>query len=90
MTPSEFRTFMGHFYDTATKAILKHDGLVDKIVGDEVIGLFFGGVSGPETRCSRRSRITVPCTKANGRIGRSGPVDGPGVIRGVGKAGASL
>lgn len=48
MTPGEFRAFMGHFYDTATKAILKHDGLVDKIVGDEVIGLFFGGVSGPQ------------------------------------------
>ena len=27
--------------------ILRHDGLVDKLVGDEVIGLFFGGVSGP-------------------------------------------
>jgi adenylate cyclase len=47
MTPGEFRKFMGHFYDLATKAILDHDGLVDKIVGDEVIGLFFGGVSGP-------------------------------------------
>ena len=48
MTPSAFRTFMGHFYELATRAILDHDGLVDKIVGDEVIGLFFGGVSGPE------------------------------------------
>lgn len=48
MAPGEFRKFMGHFYDTATKVILKHDGLVDKIVGDEVIGLFFGGVSGPD------------------------------------------
>jgi adenylate cyclase len=48
MTPGDFHTFMGHFYDVATKTILKHDGLVDKIVGDEVIGLFFGGVSGPQ------------------------------------------
>jgi len=46
MTPGDFHTFMGHFYDVATNTILKHDGLVDKIVGDEVIGLFFGGVSG--------------------------------------------
>jgi adenylate cyclase len=48
MPPGEFRTFMGHFYDLATHAILEHDGLVDKIVGDEVIGLFFGGVSGQD------------------------------------------
>ena len=46
MTPGEFRSFMGNFYDLATRAIIEHDGIVDKIVGDEVIGLFFGGVSG--------------------------------------------
>lgn len=48
MRPTEFREFLGHFYDLATDAILEHDGLVDKIVGDEVIGLFFGGISGPD------------------------------------------
>ena len=48
MRPTEFREFLGHFYDLATAAILGHDGIVDKIVGDEVIGLFFGGISGPE------------------------------------------
>ena len=31
----------------ASDAILAHDGLVDKIVGDEVVALFFGGISGP-------------------------------------------
>ena len=48
MRPTEFREFLGHFYDLATQAILEHDGIIDKIVGDEVIGLFFGGISGPE------------------------------------------
>ena len=47
MRPSEFHAFLDHFYRLASNAILEHDGLVDKIVGDEVIGLFFGGVSGP-------------------------------------------
>ena len=39
-----------------SKAILEHSGLVDKLVGDEIIGLFFGGVSGPDhaPRGSRR------------------------------------
>jgi adenylate cyclase len=47
MRPTEFHAFLDHFYRLASDSILGHDGLVDKIVGDEVIGLFFGGVSGP-------------------------------------------
>lgn len=48
MRPSEFRAFLDRFYRIGTGAIGTHDGLVDKFVGDEVIGLFFGGVTGPE------------------------------------------
>ncbi|MGZ4428601.1 MAG: adenylate/guanylate cyclase domain-containing protein [Nocardioidaceae bacterium] len=48
MRPSEFHAFLDHFYRLASTAIVDHDGLVDKIVGDEVIGLFFGGISGPD------------------------------------------
>jgi adenylate cyclase len=48
LRPAEFHAFLQHFYRLATDAIVRHDGLVDKIVGDEVIGLFFGGISGPD------------------------------------------
>ena len=48
MRPTEFHAFLDHFYRLASDAILRHGGLVDKIVGDEVIGLFFGGVTGPD------------------------------------------
>jgi len=48
LTPTEFRDYLGRFYRLGSKAILDHDGLIDKVVGDEIIGLFFGGVSGPE------------------------------------------
>ena len=47
LRPVEFRSFLDHFYRTAADAVLGHDGIVDKFVGDEVIGLFFQGVSGP-------------------------------------------
>lgn len=47
MTPTAFRTFLDRFYRIGTDTILRHEGIVDKLVGDEVIGLFFGGVSGP-------------------------------------------
>jgi len=47
LTPTEFRTFLDRLYRMGSDVILGHDGIVDKIVGDEVIGLFFGGISGP-------------------------------------------
>ncbi len=46
MSPTDFHDFLHNFYNLASDAIVRHNGLVDKIVGDEVIGLFFGGISG--------------------------------------------
>jgi adenylate cyclase len=46
LSPTEFRSFLDRFYQLSSSAILDHDGLVDKFVGDEVIGLFFVGISG--------------------------------------------
>jgi len=47
MRPADFHGFLDRFYRLASDSIVAHDGIVDKVVGDEVIGLFFGGVSGP-------------------------------------------
>jgi adenylate cyclase len=47
MSPTEFRGFLDSFYRLASKSILDNDGLLDKFVGDEAIGLFFTGISGP-------------------------------------------
>jgi adenylate cyclase len=48
MRPSDFRAYLDGFYRLGSRAILEHNGLVDKLVGDEIIGLFFGGISGPQ------------------------------------------
>jgi adenylate cyclase len=47
LSPTEFHAFLDHFYRLASDAVLAHDGLVDKVVGDEIVALFFGGISGP-------------------------------------------
>ena len=47
MRPSDFHTFLNRFHRPASDTIVAHDGIVDKVVGDEVIGLFFGGITGP-------------------------------------------
>ncbi|HML01286.1 MAG TPA: adenylate/guanylate cyclase domain-containing protein [Acidimicrobiales bacterium] len=41
---------LNKFYAAATKVLIRHDGLVDKLIGDEVMGLFIPGVAGPEYR----------------------------------------
>jgi adenylate cyclase len=46
LSPTDFRAFLNRFYRFASEAVLASDGIVDKFVGDEVIGLFFGGISG--------------------------------------------
>ena len=46
MRPTAFRDYLDRFYRLGSRAILEHDGVVDKLVGDEIIGLFFGGITG--------------------------------------------
>ncbi len=46
LSATEFRAFLDRFYRLASGAVLASDGIVDKFVGDEVIGLFFRGISG--------------------------------------------
>jgi adenylate cyclase len=48
LTPSEFRAFLEHFYRMGSDVVLHHGGLVDKLVGDEVVALFIGGITGPD------------------------------------------
>ena len=52
MTPTEFRAFLDRFYRISSETILGNDGIVDKFVGDEAIGLFFRGVSGAQHAAS--------------------------------------
>jgi adenylate cyclase len=47
MTPSEFSRLMNRFYVDANRVLIDSDALVDKLVGDEVIGLYLP-VNAPE------------------------------------------
>lgn len=46
ISASEFSSLMNHFYKAANEALINSDALVDKLVGDEVIGLFIPGFVG--------------------------------------------
>ncbi len=47
LSPTAFSALLQSFYRLAAAAITEQDGVVDKFVGDEVIGLFIPGFVGP-------------------------------------------
>jgi adenylate cyclase len=49
-TATEFATRLNRFYAAAAEAVIDHDGLVDKLIGDEVMGLFGPGLTGADYR----------------------------------------
>lgn len=47
---SEFASQLNRFYEIATDVLIRHDAIVDKLIGDEVMGLFLPGLAGPDYR----------------------------------------
>src|SRR4051812_39866229 len=47
-TASQFAEQLNRFYALATDVLIQHDGLIDKLIGDEVMGLFVPGLAGPD------------------------------------------
>jgi adenylate cyclase len=52
-----FAKRLNEFYATVTKVLIHNDGVVDKLIGDEVMGLFIQGIAGPEYR--RKAAISA-------------------------------
>lgn len=50
MTPTEVSEFLHRLYETASSALLAHEGLLGQVAGDEVEGLFVPGLAGPQYR----------------------------------------
>ena len=48
MRAAEFGRMIGRFYEEATNVLVQADALVDRLVGDEVIGLFIPGFAGSQ------------------------------------------
>jgi adenylate cyclase len=47
ISPAEFGQTIRRFYTAATSAIIEHDGMVEKLIGDEVTAFFVSGMTGP-------------------------------------------
>ena len=67
-----FANLLNRFYATATGVLLRHDAIVDKLVGDEVVGLFIPGIAGPHYR-GRAVEAAVDLLRTTGHGSPEGP-----------------
>ncbi len=47
---ADFASLLNRFYTVATQTLLRHDAVIDKLIGDEVMAFFVRGISGPHYR----------------------------------------
>ena len=85
MRPIEFAELMQRFYLAATKVFRDTDGVVDKMVGDEVIGLYFPGLVDIDYRLAA-ARAGMELLRVTGHGAASGPWLSIGVGVHAGKA----
>jgi adenylate cyclase len=48
MSPAAFRGLLEQFYATAAEILVRHEAVVDKFVGDEVVGIFIPAMAGTD------------------------------------------
>jgi adenylate cyclase len=72
MSPTEFRRQLNRFYDTASRILVEHDAIVDKFVGDEVIGLFIPALA-HDAHAERAIAASQALLRATGHAEPGGP-----------------
>ena len=66
-TASDFARQLNRFYGVATAVLIRHDGLIDKLIGDEVMGLFLAGLAGPDYRL-KTARAAIDLAAATSEL----------------------
>jgi adenylate cyclase len=72
MRPAEFAALMQRFFRIATTVFTKSDAMVDKMVGDEVIGIYLPGLTGSDYR-QRVVAAGLELLRATGHNDPAGP-----------------
>ena len=50
MTSTDYAALLNRYYLAATRVLIKHDAIIDKLIGDEVMALFIPGICGRHYR----------------------------------------
>jgi len=79
MSPKEFSHLINRLYTTATDILARTDALIDKIIGDQVAGMYVPGIAGED-----HARRAVDAAQEIMRETGHGEPDGPWVQLGAG------
>jgi adenylate cyclase len=60
---TDFAFRLNRFYEAASATVIEHDGIVDKLIGDEIMGLFLPGFAGADYR-HRTAEAAVALARA--------------------------
>lgn len=84
LSPSDFRDLVQRFYATAAEVLFRHDAILDKFVGDEVMAIFIPALTG-ELHAARALDTGRDLLRATGHSDAGGPwvPIGVGVSTGV-------
>ena len=72
MSPGEYGALLNRYFAAATATVFKHDGFVDKFVGDELVALFFPLLTG-ERYAARAVAAAQDLLRATGHEDPGGP-----------------
>jgi adenylate cyclase len=79
MSPTDFRGLIDRFYKAATREIFASNGMVEKIIGDEVTGFFVPGFAGED-----HSLVAVETARAILKATGHRDLTGPWIPVGIG------
>jgi adenylate cyclase len=79
ISAAEFKDILERFYRVASRAVIEHDGAIDKFVGDELVAMFYPALAG-----ERHAAAAVEAARAILRGTGHGSAKGPWVPVGAG------
>ncbi len=79
LSPAEFSRVIDRFYTAASKVLYRKNGLLEKLIGDEVAGFFVPGFAGPQ-----HARVAIEAGEEILRVTGHGDAGGPWLPVGVG------
>ena len=85
MSPSAFRELLDRFFTAACAVVVRHDGMIDKFVGDELVALFVPAICG-----DRHPRLAVAAARELLRTTGHASPEAPWVRVGAGVHTASV
>lgn len=78
-SPGEFSRFINRFYKTTTDVLLASDAIIDRLIGDEVVGIYVPGIAGP-----KHARRAVDAAQEILRVTGHADAEGPWIPVGAG------